>query len=91
MKLHQEFNSYDEFESEFKKFCDETYQCFTVTDSKYDEDKSVKYKNFKCVHHNDPQKIKSKSMGIRPYQHYLASGCEAELRVSFNIGYLKKV
>ena len=82
MKLHQEFDSYEEFEKAFKNYCDESYQCFSTSDSKYHEDKSVNYKNFKCVHHNNPEKIKSKSKGIRPYQHYLASDCKAELRVS---------
>ena len=84
MKLNQEFDSYDEFEREFKNYCDETFQCFTTTDSRYHDDKSVKYKHFKCVHHNEPESVKSKSKGIRPCQHYLASGCKVELRVSSN-------
>ena len=81
MKLLEEFDSFEIFQTAFEKYCDESFQCFTTTDSRYNKDKSVQYKHFKCVHHHDPENVKSKSKGVRPNQHYVASGCQAEVRV----------
>ena len=70
MQLQQKFEIFEDFEKEFSRYCNETFQCFIVTDSKFHEDKTVKYKTLKFVHHHDPEKIKTKSKGIRPFQHY---------------------
>jgi hypothetical protein len=85
INANAQFNSYEEFVKLFNEYCEASYQTYNVTDSRVNDanDKQFKYKYvvYKCQLHADPDKIKTKSKGLRPVQSYTGCICLAEMRL----------
>jgi hypothetical protein len=60
-----------------------THQILTKYKSQFTSSGKQKIIHYKCVHHKKPEKIKSKSTGIRPLQNYNAKGCPAEYQIYY--------
>ena len=85
MKLGDTFLTFDEFEIELNKFCENNFTHLTKTDSATSEVEGEKYDYivYKCIQHQDPAKIKSRGKGIRLQQHYNASNCPLYIRLTY--------
>jgi len=82
----QTFDDNDQFAQQFDVYCQKTYQILTITHSQFliekDENSGYKMVEWKCIKHNDNNKLKSKSDGHRPKQSYYANKCTAKFRIN---------
>ena len=78
---------FKEFELAFDSYCKSNFVNYYVADSKANKDPSIiwNFRQYKCVHGQDPDKIKSHCEGTRPTQAYNAKGCTWALRCCFNL------
>ncbi len=84
------YENYEDFTKVFDEYCTKSFELYTLVKSEKKVDNNVKLKHFKCIKHQDPNKVKSRSNGIRICK-FNANSCPAELRVSwFNCHFLKQ-
>lgn len=90
IKKSEEYSTFDECYQKVELYCKEKYVNFFVQDSHRltgKEQHIWKDKLLKCVYSGDPDKIKSKSAGIRTTQHYHATNCPWFIKIIYQSKY----
>lgn len=84
INLGKKFATFEEFDSEFQKYCNSNFHIYTKSASRFLKNETNKYEYvvFKCMFWRDKDEIKSKTTGVRPVQSYHSFNCPAEDRVT---------
>ena len=80
--LNKKYDNYNVFKSEFDTYCSQNWCQFQIVTNKINKDQSIQYDfvHFKCIYHNDPNKMPTKDRKSTLTQNYYACNCPLEIR-----------
>ena len=78
------FANYEEFTEQFDLFCKETYQLFVIAKSEKIDKENIKFREFKCIHHEAIDKKVTRGENVYKLQSYNGCSCKSTFRINFN-------
>ena len=78
------FQNYEEFTEQFNSYCKETNQLFVITKSAKFDKEQIKFRVFKCIHHESVDNKVTRGANVNKLQSYNGCNCKSAFRINFN-------
>ena len=77
------FETWEQFEQAFNRYCNLTRQNFSISSSGIKED-SYKFFNYTCIYHQDPEHLRKRGKDVRKHSNRKAEKCPVTIRVNLS-------